>query len=216
MHRSSYLRMQYLTDYYKPYYAEGKDKIKVLDIGSFDMNGTYKELFNNWGNVEYTGCDMSAGPNVDIVLKDVYNWKDIEDNTFDLIISGQVFEHVEYPWLTMKEIERALKPSGFCIVIAPNAGVEHKAPKDCYRYFSDGLRALAEWAGLYVHHTSVAGTPEAEGMEEWVSDWNDACLVVQKPPFDSREIDDPFPYEWRVSVSGRTVKIIDRKSGVSV
>lgn len=214
MHKSSFLRMEYLINYYKPYYADSKDRIKVLDIGSFDMNGTYKELFKEWQNIEYIGCDMTAGPNVDIVLEDVYKWKDIEDSTFDLIISGQVFEHVEYPWLTIKEMERALKPSGFCIVIAPNAGVEHKAPKDCYRYFSDGLCALARWAGFYVHHVSVAGVPKEDGMKEWVSDWNDACLVAQKSPFESKMIDDPFPYEWRVSVSGRSLQVIDRNGNI--
>lgn len=86
-----------------------------------------------------------------------------------MIISGQVFEHIEYPWLTIKEIERVLKPSGFCIISAPNAGLEHKAPTDCYRYFSDGLRSLAKWADLYVHHTSVAGVPRTYDAKEWKS-----------------------------------------------
>lgn len=186
---------------------KGKDKISILDIGSYDMNGTYRDLFQEWDGVkiDYKGCDMSEGPNVDIILKDVYHWDTMKDHSFDLVISGQVFEHVEYPWMTIKEIERVLKPSGYCMIIAPNAGVEHKAPKDCYRYFSDGLRALAEWAGLFVHHVSVAGVPKADGMDDWVSDWNDACLVAQKRPFESSVIEDPFPFEWRIAMTGRSV-----------
>jgi len=35
---------------------------KTLDVGSFDVNGSLKDLFD-----DYTGIDMREGPNVDIV-----------------------------------------------------------------------------------------------------------------------------------------------------
>lgn len=133
-----------------------RETVKVLDIGSYDVNGTYRGIFDT-SEWQYTGLDMEAGPNVDIVPKDPYHWDSIPDETFDLVISGQAFEHIEYPWVTIKEIERVLKPSGFCILSAPSAGEEHKYPKDCYRYYADGLTALAKWTGLKVCHTSVGG-----------------------------------------------------------
>ncbi len=181
MHRSSYLRMEYLVKYYEANFAGDEEEIKVLDIGSYDMGGTYKEIFQD-ARYHYVGMDMTEGPNVDITPKDIYCWEEIEDETFNLVISGQAFEHIEYPWLTIKEIARVLKPSGFCILIAPNSGVEHKAPKDCWRYFGDGLAALAKWADLKVHHTSVGGVPEGVDVRDWMSEWNDACLVAQKAP----------------------------------
>lgn len=134
MHRSSYLRMEYLVRYYEKYFGSSEKEIKVLDIGSYDMGGTYKEIFQD-SQYYYVGMDMAQGPNVDIKPNDIYHWKEIEDEAFDLVISGQAFEHIEYPWLTIKEIARVLKPSGFCIIIAPNSGMEHKTPKDCWRYF---------------------------------------------------------------------------------
>jgi len=43
-----------------------------------------------------------------------------EDNMFDFIFSEQVFEHVQdYPQ-TISEIERVLKPTGFCLHIFPS------------------------------------------------------------------------------------------------
>ncbi|MEM1725222.1 MAG: methyltransferase domain-containing protein, partial [Thermoplasmata archaeon] len=42
------------------------------------------------------------------VVKDPYNWIEIEDSSVDVVISGQAFEHIEYPWLTIKEIYRVL------------------------------------------------------------------------------------------------------------
>ncbi len=203
MHKSSYLRMKYLLDYYRNLFARENMSVKVLDIGSCDQNGTYRELFGD-KRYDYIGLDMYPGLNVDIVPKDIYSWKEIDSNEFDLVISGQAFEHIAYPWLTMKEIERVLKPSGIGIIIAPNGGREHKAPIDCYRFFSDGLRSLAEWANLYVLHVGVAGVPYMRETDEWISEWNDATLVVQKHPKTKGSIEEPFKYERR-RIMGKTI-----------
>lgn len=197
MHRSSYLRMEYLVRYYERYFKKDKETVKVLDIGSYDVNGTYKDIFCDFC-YHYTGMDMAEGSNVDIVPADIYSWKEIADESFDLIISGQVFEHVEYPWLTVREIERVLKPGGFCMIIVPGSGMEHKAPKDCRRYYADGLVSLAKWAGLKVHHTSVGGVPKTEEPWDWVSEWNDGCLVAQKEPAAVNMAGEPFEKEIRV------------------
>ncbi len=201
MHRSSFLRMEQLLKNYEPLYTKGKEAVKVLDIGSYDVNGTYRAIFDD-PIYQYTGLDMVAGPNVDIVPKDVYKWDEIADETFDVVISGQVFEHVEYPWLTIREIARVLKPAGVCILIAPSSGIEHKAPKDCYRYYADGLSALAGWAGLKVHHVSVNGIPQTENEDEWINEWNDGCLVAQKAPFSADYDKKPFLKEKRIPIYG--------------
>ena len=70
---------------------------------------------DNW---KYRGMDIQEGPNVDIVVSDIYNWIEIEDSSFDVVISGQAFEHMEFFWKAIKEIERILKPGGLCCIIA--------------------------------------------------------------------------------------------------
>lgn len=202
MHKSSFLRMKYLVKYYEVLFTnEEKNEIDVLDVGSCDVNGTYREIFKE-NRYHYVGLDMANGTNVDIVPKDIYHWDEIKDETYDLVISGQVFEHVEYPWLTIREIARVLKPSGICIIIAPSAGIEHKYPKDCYRYFSDGLKALAKWADLKVHHASVGGVPQIKDLKDWINDWNEGCLVAQKQPYQSFTKQSPFVEERRVPTYG--------------
>lgn len=52
---------------------------------------------------------MEEGPNVDVVLKNPYDWDAIESDSFDLVISGQAFEHIEFFWKTMEEMTRVLK-----------------------------------------------------------------------------------------------------------
>ena len=68
------------------YASKIEGKIKVLDVGSFDVNGTYKPLFEE-NKYEYFGLDMESGANVDIVLKNPYNWSEIETDSFEIVIS---------------------------------------------------------------------------------------------------------------------------------
>lgn len=39
-------------------------------------------------------------------------------------------------------------PNGRLCLIAPSSGPEHRYPVDCWRFYPDGLRALARYAGL--------------------------------------------------------------------
>lgn len=195
MHLSSYKKMEYMVQYYKEYLPAKDGVIKVFDVGSYDKGGTYRNIFDGPGYC-YTGMDIHEGPNVDFVPGDIYDWKEIGEETVDVVISGQTFEYIEYPWVTIQEIARILKPSGFCFIIVPST-VHYGALGDGYRYYSDGLSSLAKWADLKVHHTSVGGIPQTNNITDWVSEYNDACLVAQKRPYnDIKGI--PFEREIRV------------------
>lgn len=198
MHLSSYKKMEYMVRFYETYFPAADGVIKVFDIGSYDKGGTYRGIFDD-SRYCYTGMDIHAGPNVDFVPDDIYDWKEIADATIDVVISGQAFEYIEYPWLTMKEVARILKPSGFCFIIVPSA-IHYGAPGDGCRYYSDGLSALATWVDLKVHHTSVGGVPQTDAITDWISEYNDTCLAAQKRPYSSIE-KMPFEREIRVPVN---------------
>lgn len=150
-------------------YLDERDSLSILDVGSYSVNGAYTPLFNypNWA---YSGLDIEEGPNVDIVATDPYNWL-IEDNSYDVVVSGQCLEHVEYPWLTMVEIARVLRPGGLHCNIAPSSGYVHEHPIDTFRYNPDGMRALAKWAELEVIEIGSSNDPL----------WKDTVLVARKP-----------------------------------
>jgi len=147
MHGTSQIYMKDFVDKYLSAYLE--QPLNILDIGSKDEGGTYKESFNrpNW---VYKGLDIIPGGNVDIVVKEKYNWMEIEDGSYDVVISGQAFEHIEYIWDTMLEIARVLKKDGLVCVICPSKWEEHKFPVDCWRILPDGMRALAKYASLEI------------------------------------------------------------------
>jgi len=94
---------------------------KVLDVGSGDINGNNRFLFEN---CHYEGNDVISANNVTIVSKT----KDLpfEDNTFDTIISTECFEHDPEYVESLIKIYRLLKPNGlFFFTCASTGRKEH-------------------------------------------------------------------------------------------
>lgn len=100
MHPSAMVRMNWFVENYVP----AEKNVSILDVGSYNVNGCYRDLFKARENVKYVGLDITEGPNVDVVAKEPYDWSNVEDESFDFIISGNAFEHIEYPWLTIRLI----------------------------------------------------------------------------------------------------------------
>ena len=150
--------------------------LKILDVGSCDVNGSYRDLFQNetW---DYTGLDMHKGKNVDLVPNDEYNWTEINDSEFDVIISGQAFEHIEYFWLTIKEISRIMKKNAYLCIIAPSSGYEHKFPVDCWRFYPDGMKAIAKYANLNTVEVYADWNKKNKQIDDV---WEDCVLIAQK------------------------------------
>ena len=146
--------------------------LTILDLGSRIVDdqqhlGSYKQFCVNSKWV-YTGADVESGWNVDIVLRDGYLFP-FANESFDVIISGQTIEHIEYPWVWFKEMARVLR--GTCCIIAPARIKEHKFPIDTFRYYPDGMVALAKWAGLTVEMVSLSNANK---------DMDDTVLIAKK------------------------------------
>lgn len=146
MHETSRLKMECFRDEYLHRVAE---PLRVLDIGSmsYDTHASHRPLFPSPG-FDYVGMDIAPGPNVDFVPADPYSWAELDSRSFDTVISGQVFEHNPYFWLTAAEAARVLKPGGLFAVVAPSAGKVHRYPFDCWRFYPDSGPALFSYVGL--------------------------------------------------------------------
>jgi SAM-dependent methyltransferase len=144
MHESSVIEMGRFAAQLPPV------PLKIADVGSCEVTGgTYRHLFNRPG-WKYEGLDLAAGGNVDIVLKEEFNWSNVPDESYDVVISGQTLEHVRLPWMFMAEIKRITKIGGKICIIAPYSWEYHAHPIDCWRIFPDGMKALFEYCGLTV------------------------------------------------------------------
>lgn len=153
----------------------------VIDVGSLDINGSYREIFESRG-WDYIGCDVTPGKNVDVLLDDPYALP-FKDDSIDLVVSGQALEHIEFVWQTMAEISRILRSGGMVFLIAPSRGPEHRFPVDCWRFYPDGFRALARWARLDVVDVQT-DWPDPRWWRRYlkVNLWGDTVGVLRKPP----------------------------------
>lgn len=154
-----------------------KRKMKILDVGGVDPDASYRQLFQNHNAVYETmniKFEFGYCPKSDITVNHPYDWKEIKDSSYDVILCGQVFEHAEFFWITLLEMRRILKKGGFCLITAPSHWHEHRAPFDCYRFYADGLYAMAKFINLKPHY-AYAEHPK------WV-DRNlcDAIIVMEK------------------------------------
>ena len=180
MHASSMENMKYFVE---KYLTKQQLPMSVADIGSQVVDGnnadeSYKKFFmdNGWA---YYGCDVSPGNNVDIVLTNPYHWKQVKTEFFDVVVSGQTLEHIEFVWATFMEIARVLKTGGLCCIIVPSSGSLHRYPLDCWRFYEDGLAALARFARLEV--LEVFTQRSRFDNPHYDPHWQDSVLICRKP-----------------------------------
>ena len=115
----------------------------VLDIGSLDINGNNRYLFEQ---CNYTGIDIGEGKNVDVVCSGhLFEYDDL----FDVVISTECFEHDEYWEQTLKNvINNLLKDGGLFLFSCaapgrPEHGTKRTSPKDS-PFTNDYYRNLSE------------------------------------------------------------------------
>lgn len=105
---------------------------RVLDVGSGDINGNNRFLFED---CEYDGNDVFAGENVTIVSK-TSNLQ-FPSETFDTIISTECFEHDPEYKESFKKIVEMLKPGGLFVFTCASTGrrehgTRRTSPNDSY------------------------------------------------------------------------------------
>jgi SAM-dependent methyltransferase len=147
-----------------PYFFINKN---VLDVGSGDINGNNRFLFEN---CEYNGNDVIEANNVTIVSKT----KDLpfQDNTFDTIISTECFEHdPEYKESFIK-IYSMLKPNGlFCFTCASTGRLEHGTLRTSPDQSYGTIGNLKDMSNYYKNLTKV-DLNEILNLNDLFSTWD--------------------------------------------
>ncbi len=131
--------------YAKPHF---KPNSTVLEIGPDGFPSTFQTLAGNQIN-KWDSLDIFDEPRLTFPSSDPYAFA-IPDNSYDIVMSAQVIEHVRKPWIWMAELSRVTKPGGLVVTINPVSWIFHEAPIDCWRIYPDGMKALYEHASLTV------------------------------------------------------------------
>lgn len=172
MHKNSYS----LMEWFKDAYLDKERNLSILDINSIDSSNEfkYRDIFDeeNWS---YSLLSNRKDSDADIVVSDIYNWYEIEDDSFDVIVSSHFFEHLDFFWLALSQVERVLRPGGLVCIIVPSAGGKHDYHlANCYRFHTGGLQAMAKYIGFDMLYAAVDEKAEAKPYYE-------GCLVASKP-----------------------------------
>lgn len=142
MHLNSKLLFE---KYAQPFF---KNNMKILEIGPNAVPSTYEKVIDN-DTIAWETLDIAKSKKATYITENEYKFP-IPDNTFDIVFSGQVIEHVKKIWVWIKELARVCKMGGRVITIAPVSWTFHEAPVDCWRIYPEGMKALYEEAGFKI------------------------------------------------------------------
>ena len=109
---------------------------KALDVGSMNINGCVRDLFN-----DYVGVDMRPGPNVDVVANaDVLPFG---NEVFNVVLCLEMLEHDATFWKTLPELVRVLRVGGSLVLTVRGIGFKkHEYPYDYWRFTKEGLESV--------------------------------------------------------------------------
>lgn len=155
-------------------YFRGGDR--VLEIGPNRVPSAYAQIVAD-PTITWDTLDIRPDQRLTYVASSPYSFP-VESDSYDVVVSGQVLEHVEKIWVWMQEVARVCRPGGCVVTVNPVSWPYHEAPVDCWRAFPAGMKALYDHAGLDVE-LSEWGTMEASRFKrhvpgrspEWQPKW---------------------------------------------
>ena len=117
--------------------------VRVLDIGSQDINGNNKTFFSN---PDYVGVDVNEGKNVDVVCKG-HEYK--SDKPFDVVCSTECFEHDPFWKDTINNMYGLLRPGGLFFFTCASDGRDEHGTKRTAPSLEDWIQH--EWENYYMN-----------------------------------------------------------------
>jgi SAM-dependent methyltransferase len=119
---------------------EGK---RVIEIGSCDINGSLRPLMESYNPAKYIGIDLVQGPCVDIVcsIRDVVDR--FGEESFDVVISNEMLEHIKDWRMAIHNIKSICRKGGIILLTTRSRGVQyHGHPYDFWRYEIEDMRNI--------------------------------------------------------------------------
>lgn len=109
---------------------------KFLEIG-----GRLNPMEQFFPQFECVNLDLEH-TDENVIIGDITHCPEIANDTFDVIISFDVFEHINRPWKAAEEIIRILKPGGLTYHSTLWSWRYHPCPIDYWRFSPDALEFL--------------------------------------------------------------------------
>jgi len=133
----------------------------VLEVGSFDMNGSVRSNVEALGPSNYVGVDLDEGPGVDTICDAADLISHFGRESFDLLISTELLEHVRDWRAVIANFKNVLKPDGVLVITTRSKGYGyHGAPFDFWRYELSDMRVIFSDVDI----EALENDPQAAGV----------------------------------------------------
>jgi SAM-dependent methyltransferase len=128
-----------------------RSDLRVLEVGPDQFPSTLETHVGD-DSIEWNTLDLAeshGSAQLTHIAISEYEFP-IDDETYDIVVSANVIEHVRCIWRWVPELARVCKPGGVVVTINPVSWPYHEAPVDCWRVYPEGMRALYQDASLTV------------------------------------------------------------------
>lgn len=117
---------------------------RVLEIGSKYVNGSIRPLIERFlCPKNYVGTDIEPGKYVDVVLNVENLANHFGPESFDVVITTELLEHVNDWRLAISNMKEVLKPAGIIYLTTRSMGMPfHAYPYDFWRFEVDDMKNI--------------------------------------------------------------------------
>lgn len=133
----------------------------VLEVGALDVNGSVRPVIEALEPASYIGVDIEWGPRVDELCDVTMLTERYGADTFDVVVSTELAEHVRDWRAAFTNMKRVLRPGGTILVTTRSRGFPvHGYPWDYWRYEQEDMEKI--FADF--DEVAIERDPEAPGV----------------------------------------------------
>lgn len=120
---------------------------KIIEVGSYDINGSFRHILQPMKPSLYLGIDIESGRGVDEICSVDGVISRYGAGSFDIIVSTEAIEHIKDWRVAINNLKQLCKVGGILYLTSRSRGFGyHSFPSDHWRYeLDDVARIFSNW-----------------------------------------------------------------------